>query len=170
MTIRPATLDDLPAIMDIIQYAQRYLAHLNIDQWQDGYPNEAAILNDISNQESFVVLAKNNHIIATFMLSTAEEPSYTTIDGQWLTDKHSRYGVIHRIAVAENATNKGVAKRIISHCEQKLKEQNIIAMRIDTHCDNLGMQHILRFLGYTYCGSITLANNEYRLAFEKQLI
>jgi ribosomal protein S18 acetylase RimI-like enzyme len=103
------------------------------------------------------------------MFTTSKEPTYDTIDGKWLTDNQTKYGVIHRIAVAENCTNKGVAKFIITHCENKLKQQNISTMRIDTHQDNLGMQHILKSLGYTYCGIITLTSGALRLAFEKQL-
>lgn len=169
MTIRNSTPHDLPTIMDIIHYAQRYLASLNIDQWQDGYPNEAQILNDISNQESFVLLDNANQLIATFMFTTSKEPTYETIEGKWLTGDTSKYGVIHRIAVAENCTNKGVAKFIITHCEEALNKQRITAMRIDTHQDNLGMQHILKSLNYTYCGIITLTSGALRLAFEKEL-
>jgi len=169
MTIRNTTQYDLPSIMDIIHYAQRYLASLNIDQWQDGYPNEAQFLNDIFNKESYVLLDEANQIIATFMFTTSKEPTYDTIDGAWLTDENTKYGVIHRIAVAENCTNKGIAKFIITHCEQQLQMQNITSMRIDTHQDNLGMQHILKSLGYSYCGIITLTSGALRLAFEKQL-
>jgi ribosomal protein S18 acetylase RimI-like enzyme len=169
MTIRYTTSNDIKHIMEIIHYAQRYLANLNIDQCQDGYPNEAQILNDINNSESYVLLNSNDDIIATFMFTTSKEPTYDAIEGQWLTDKNTKYGVIHRIAVAETCTNKGIAKYIITHCEQQLQLQNITSMRIDTHQDNLGMQHILKSLGYTYCGIITLTSGALRLAFEKQL-
>lgn len=169
MTIRYTTKNDLPTIMEIIHYAQRYLASLNIDQWQDGYPNEAQFLNDINNSESYVLLDSNDELIATFMFTTSKEPTYDEIEGEWLTDKNTKYGVIHRIAVAENCTNKGIAKFIITHCEEELRQQNITTMRIDTHQDNLGMQHILKSLGYTYCGIITLTSGALRLAFEKQL-
>jgi hypothetical protein len=40
-------------------------------------------------------------------------------------------------------------------------------MRIDTHEDNMGMQQLLKKLGYSYCGVIFLGNEDKRLAFEK---
>ena len=40
-------------------------------------------------------------------------------------------------------------------------------MRIDTHEENLGMQGLLKKLGYHHCGVIYLENNDKRLAFEK---
>lgn len=167
MTIRLSNTNDLEHIMEIIHYAQRYLASLNIDQWQDGYPNEERILQDIENQESYVVLDDDQKIIATYMFSTRQEPTYLQIEGQWLTNDTTVYGVIHRIAVAEHTINKGIAKQILTHCENELKSQEITAMRIDTHMDNKGMQHIVKTLGYSYCGIITLDSGALRLAYEK---
>ena len=40
---------DLEGIIDIIKDAQELLAGQNIDQWQNGYPNEKVILKDIKN-------------------------------------------------------------------------------------------------------------------------
>ena len=170
MKIRLSTINDLESIMKIIHDAQKLLASLNIDQWQDGYPNEAQILNDIKNNESHVVLNEEQQVIATFMFTTSKEPNYSIIDGEWLTNDVTKYGVIHRIAVTEKTTNKGIAKHIISYCEMSLKAQEIVAMRIDTHNDNLGMQHILNKLNYTYCGIITLTTSAIRLAYEKLLL
>ncbi len=167
MKIRHSSTNDLKHIMEIIHYAQRYLASLNIDQWQDGYPNEAQIRKDIENKESYIVENDEQEIIATFMFSTNGEPTYTIINGKWLTNTTASYGVIHRIAVAENCTNKGMATIIITHCENLLKKQSINSMRIDTHPDNLGMQHILKKINYNYCGIITLTSNAIRLAYEK---
>ena len=42
---------NLQQIIKIIGEAQEYLAIHNIDQWQNGYPNEEAILIDIINNE-----------------------------------------------------------------------------------------------------------------------
>ncbi|MEW9079191.1 hypothetical protein [Terrisporobacter glycolicus] len=59
-------------IINIIEEAQNYFKENNIDQWQDGYPNEESIINDIENGESYVLL-KDNKIIATAYLSFAGE-------------------------------------------------------------------------------------------------
>ncbi|MFT5265931.1 MAG: hypothetical protein ACI8YQ_004689, partial [Polaribacter sp.] len=67
----------------------------------------------------------------------------------------------------ENTINKGMAQDIIRHCEGMLKSQTITTMRIDTHQDNKGMQHILKKLQYVYCGIITLNSGDIRFAYEK---
>ncbi|MFT4661036.1 MAG: ribosomal protein S18 acetylase RimI-like enzyme [Patiriisocius sp.] len=167
MEIRLSEPRDIQHIMNIIHFAQRHLKSFNIDQWQDGYPDEAQILDDIKKDESFVVLDKDNKMLATFMLTTNGEPTYNTIEGEWITDNKTQFGVIHRIAVAENTINKGMAQDIIRHCEGMLKSQTITTMRIDTHQDNKGMQHILKKLQYVYCGIITLNSGDIRFAYEK---
>ena len=40
--------------------------------------------------------------------------------------------------------------------------------KVDTNFDNVAMLHILKKLGYTYCGEVYLAGGE-RKAFEKLL-
>ena len=53
--------------------------------------------------------------------------------------------------------------------EELCKERGIPSIKIDTHEQNLGMQHILRKNGYTYCGVIYVEDGTKRLAYEKVL-
>lgn len=158
---------DLSEIMQIIEQAQAYLASQDIEQWQNGYPNEAAILKDVKNNESYVVKSKDSSLLATAMFSTKNESTYKRIEGQWITETDTTYGVIHRMAVNKNFRGTGIAKFIFNECEYILKQNNIKSMRIDTHEDNLGMQALLKKLGYHFCGVIYLENSDKRLAFEK---
>ena len=157
------------SIMGIVIEAQYYLASLGIDQWQDGYPQKEIILNDIINTESYIVENVNKETLGTAMFTTNPEPTYSSIEGSWITNKDAKYGVIHRMAVGKKFRNKGVAKFIFNSCEQKLKDKKIPSMRIDTHEHNKGMQGLLKKIGYQYCGIIYLQNGDKRLAFEKLL-
>ena len=167
MKFLTAKKEDLYRIMQIIAEAQAYLAVQYIDQWQNGYPNEQTILKDIQNDESYIVESEDSIQIATAMFTTKKEPTYKNIEGRWLTKTNANYGVIHRMAVGERFRGTGIAKFIFNHCEQTLKQTSIQSMRIDTHEDNLGMQALLKRLGYVFCGVIYLENNDKRLAYEK---
>ena len=158
---------DLSEIMQVIGQAQAYLASQHIEQWQNGYPNETAILKDIKNNESYIVKSEDSSLIATAMFTTRNEPTYKTIEGDWITETDASYGVIHRMAVNKGFRGTGIAKFIFNQCEQTLKYNKIQSMRIDTHEDNLGMQALLKKLGYVFCGVIYLENSDKRLAFEK---
>tara|TARA_B110000967_G_scaffold200589_1_gene236620 strand:+ start:1526 stop:2035 length:510 start_codon:yes stop_codon:yes gene_type:complete len=162
-----AKKEDLSCTLRIIADAQAYLAVQHIDQWQNGYPNEKVILNDIQNSESYVVKSDDSDTIATAMFSTRVEPTYSQIEGHWITKNDAIYGVIHRMAISEKSRGTGIAKFIFNHCEKRLKQNAIKSMRIDTHEGNLGMQALLKKLDYVFCGVIYLENNDKRLAYEK---
>ena len=80
---------DINAIMEIIHDAQEYLAEQGIDQWQNGYPDEARIQEDIANNESYIVKNEEGIIMATSMFTLRPEPTYTNIEGEWITEKNS---------------------------------------------------------------------------------
>jgi len=169
MNLKKSTTTDIPVIMKIVADAQQYLASLNIDQWQDGYPNEEQITLDIQNDDSYVVLNDQDKIIGTTVFTTKAEPTYAKIEGKWLTKTDAIYGVIHRLAVDNEYRKLGLAKFVFKYFEEHLKNQQIKSMRIDTHKDNKGMQGLLANLGYQYCGIIILTSGAERLAYEKAL-
>ena len=169
MKMRPSTLSDIPTIMKIVGDAQRYLAELGIDQWQDGYPDENQIKLDIDNNDSYVVIY-DSKIIGTTVFTFKEESTYNEIEGGWLTEKDASYGVIHRLAVDDDYRKIGLAKFVFDECEKRVKENEIDSLRIDTHRGNQGMQYMLKKRGYDYCGVIILDSGDERLAFEKVVI
>ena len=57
--------EDIPAIMQIINDAKKHLASQKIDQWQNGYPNQEQIENDILKKQSHIVKNDENQVIAT---------------------------------------------------------------------------------------------------------
>lgn len=168
MKIRLSTLEDISSIMIIIDDAKALLKSLHINQWQNGYPNATQIENDIKNGESFVVVNDENTIIATSMFTLRKEPTYKeVIDGNWLISEDEVYGVIHRMAIKKEFRKLGLATFLFTKFHQQLKEKNIQSLKIDTHEENIGMQSLIKKLGYQYCGIIYTNYNAKRLAFEK---
>lgn len=68
MKLRLTKTSDLNAVMEIINQAKSYFKAQGINQWQDGYPNEISIINDIGQREAYV-LEDDGKIIATAMIS-----------------------------------------------------------------------------------------------------
>tara|TARA_R110002049_G_scaffold63_1_gene344 strand:- start:1101 stop:1613 length:513 start_codon:yes stop_codon:yes gene_type:complete len=167
MKIRLSKIEDVSEIMIIINDAKELLASLHIDQWQNGYPNAAQIENDILNNESYVVVNNDNKVIATSMFTTNPEPTYKVIDGSWIEDETRIYGVIHRMAIKKEFRKFGLATFMFHEFHLQLLEKNIKSLKIDTHEENIGMQSLLKKLGYKYCGIIYTNYNAKRLAFEK---
>lgn len=168
MKIRRSTLHDVAQIMVIINDAKTYLASQNIDQWQNGYPNAEQVENDIEKGESFVVVNDDDTIMATSMFTLRKEPTYKEIlEGNWLISEDKVYGVVHRMAIKKEYRKLGLATFLFDEFHQQLKNQNIKSLKIDTHENNVGMQSLIKKLGYKYCGIIYTSYNAKRLAFEK---
>lgn len=167
MQLSKAQKKDLSAIMKIVADAQRYLASLGIDQWQNGYPEDFVIQNDIDNNEMYILHGSENTLLGISMFTIQPESTYEKIEGKWLTPADSVYGVIHRMAVLTNYKKAGLAQFMFNEFEKRLKENGIKSMRIDTHKDNKGMQALLKKRNYTYCGVIYVRDGSPRLAFEK---
>lgn len=165
MRTRYARREDVPAIMNIINQAKVRLANLGIDQWQSGYPNEESLLNDISNKNGYVVIDKNV-VVAYAAIIFDGEPTYTHIDGRWLTD--NPYVVVHRIAVADNRLRKGVGAYVMQTAERKAHQRGVHSFRIDTHFGNRVMRNLIRKHGFTLCGIVQVRDGQ-RMAYEKVL-
>ena len=167
LSFRNGTESDLESVMELVTDAQNWFAKQNIDQWQDGYPTQDIIANDILTKENYII-ELNGVAIATFVLSFAGEPTYREIYGKgWLNG--NRYAVVHRIAVADKYRRKGIAREILYYAEELSAEQGIADIRIDTHRDNQAMRSLLKKMGYTHCGRITLTSGAFREAYQKCL-
>lgn len=168
MKIRLSKIEDIPEIAIIIDDAKAYLKSQKIDQWQNGYPNATQVENDIKNGESYVVVNDENEIMATSMFTLRKEPTYKeVIDGEWMVSENEKYGVIHRMAIKKEFRKFGLATFMFHEFHLQLLEKKVRSLKIDTHEDNLGMQSLLKKLGYKYCGIIYTDYNAKRLAFEK---
>ena len=165
MRIRKSTAGDLERIMEIYAYARDFMArHGNPRQWgSTNWPPEALIRQDIANGDSYVCLNDEGKVIGTFFFVQGEdiEPIYRQItDGAWMDG--SPYGVVHRIA------SDGSERGIGSFCLNWAYEQCDQHLRIDTHGDNTVMQSLLKKLGFVYCGTVYVEeDDDPRMAYEK---
>ncbi len=129
----------------------------NLKQWTDGYPSADVFSKDIEQGVSYI-MEQEGKAVATFALIPGPDITYTKIyHGQWLNDEP--YFVIHRIASRRGL--KGVLHSVLVYTFQMT--QNI---RIDTHRDNVIMQHLMQKYGFCYCGIIYLLSGDERLAYQ----
>ncbi|MGN6151799.1 MAG: GNAT family N-acetyltransferase [Lysobacteraceae bacterium] len=148
-TLRAATASELPAIWDIVQQAIEQRRRDGSTQWQNGYPNERTIRDDIAQGYAHV-LVEDDEILAYAAVLFGADPAYASIDGRWLTD--GPYAAVHRLARPDAAKSKGAATRLLQRLEASCLDKGIRSIRLDTNFDNAPMLHILAKLGYVYCG------------------
>ena len=172
--IREAKPADMPEIMQVMEAAKKIMRSSgNMHQRGDGYPSETVISSDMEKHGGFVIEDDDGEhqssdgedqstkkIVGYFAFLPSPEPTYSKIyDGEWLDDV-TPYHVVHRIASYPDV--HGIFSDIMDFCFSR--DANI---RIDTHKDNLIMQHNIEKHGFTYCGIIYLANGDERLAYQK---
>ncbi len=168
--IRKSNKDDLPMLMPIFDEARGTIAKLGINQWQDGYPHEKVITDDIKNERSYLVEIDDT-VCGTFALFDNGEPTYDRIyNGSWLTgNSKDGYTAIHRVAISVSKRGTGISTAIIAYAEEHAKKLGKKSIRIDTHEGNIVMRKMLEKHGLTYCGVIYLENGDPRVAYEKKI-
>ena len=159
-TIREAKPADMPEIMQVMEAAKKIMRSSgNMHQWGDGYPSETVITNDMEKHGGFVI-EDAGRIVGYFAFLSSPEPTYSNIyNGEWLDDIKP-YHVIHRIASYPDV--HGIFSDIMDFCFS-----HVANIRIDTHKDNLIMQHNIEKHSFTYCGIIYLASGDERLAYQR---
>ena len=164
-TFRKTRTSDINEVMEVITQGQAYLKSIGVDQWQNGYPNEEVIKEDIAIGYGYV-LECHKKIIGTVAISFDGEPWYDGIyDGKWLTNED--FLVIHRLAVSDDVRGTDVATEILRQAEQLCALRGVRSIKIDTHKDNIVMQKFIKKNGFVYCGMVILGSEGERLAFEK---
>ncbi|MBO4488113.1 MAG: riboflavin kinase [Bacteroidales bacterium] len=158
---------DVPEIMKIMEQAKRRMREQGIDQWQDGYPDEAAIWNDLKRHQG--------HVFRKFCLGSVyaaivfdEDPYYEKIDGQWLSSGEP-YMTVHRLAVQDIILGLDMARHVFKYAEKRARVTGVKWFRIDTHHDNIPMRNLIRNFGFTFCGIVQVRDGE-RLAYEKRVL
>ena len=152
---QPSDWDDL---MDIYARARRFMKQAgNPNQWGDSSPREQQIRDDIRLGHSYVYVLEGR-VQAVFAMIPGEDPTYQVIQGAWLNDLP--YCAVHR--VASRGEVKGVATQVLEWCMDRCGN-----IRIDTHDDNLPMQHVLEKNGFVRCGRIWSEDGSPRIAYQK---
>ncbi len=166
MILRKAAYSTLPVIWNILQQAIEQRKQDGSEQWQNGYPNEQTVDEDISNGYAYV-LTDDDVIIAYAAIIFGVEPAYEEIIGKWLSN--GDYAVVHRVAVSNAVKGKGIATHLFKAIEDLCMEQKVYSIKVDTNFDNIPMLRILDKLNYTYCGEIFFCGAA-RKAYEKVII
>ena len=168
---RPTEDADIPAMLAITKQAQSYLRRNKVDQWQDGYPNEAAFRIDMERGESYV-LTYGNQVAGFFTLSSHPDACYDEItDGKWSSDEP--YCVLHRCAIDAQFRGSGLSDCMVEFVEALCRQHGRTVLRVDTHRKNKAMQSMLDRHGFQFRGNVLVRIGEghdpRRKAYEKVL-
>ena len=163
---RKAIIDDIDEVMIAVEDARALLKEEGNGQWQFGYPSRDDFINDINNQNLYVVLDNKTGEIASVCAITGYEEAYMHLyEGKWLSDYD--YLVMHRVAVKAKYRGLGFGKALFELFIDVAKKKGIKSLRIDTHINNSLLIHLFNLYGFVYCGKAILPPNKDRVMYEK---
>lgn len=162
---RKAMATDQAQIWSILQQSIRRRKLDGSRQWQDGYPNEAVVQQDIERGVGYVLTIDGEPACYAAILIN-DEPAYQELKGTWLTN--GDFVVLHRLAVSDAFIGRGLAQKMLGYAEELAVANRIFSVKVDTNFDNQPMLRIFEKLGYQYCGEVSFRGGV-RMAFEKSL-
>lgn len=162
---RQANLGELEQIWVILKEGIARRKNEGSNQWQDGYPNPEVIKNDIEKGAGFI-LEEGNTIVGYCAIMINDEPEYSKIEGNWITNDD--FVVFHRVAISNNHLGKKLSIKILQHIEEFALNNDIYSIKADTNFDNIAMLKIFERMDYVYCGEVYFRGSP-RKAFEKAL-
>lgn len=164
MQVRECKIEDIPAVVDIINEAKTYFRKHNIPQWQNEYPSFLDIEKDILNNGAYCI-AYEGKVVAYSYIALFEDPNYTYIEGKWLNDE--KYVVVHRTCVKECMKGKHLASLFLRKANEVALQNNVYNLRVDTHEKNTSMRKMLQNNLFQECGIIYVEDGTPRIAYQK---
>ena len=164
MIIRKAEISDLENIMLMYKSCVAGMVENGIDQWDETYPNDEIIIEDL-NVGTYYVAEMNETIIGGINIDKNQDDTYLSLDWK---DKSDSFLVVHRLGVKEEFWNKKIGKDLMLFTEKLVIERGLKSIRLDTYSGNPKAMEFYRRLGYAELGSIDLkADKEKYYCFEK---
>lgn len=174
--MRRAEAADTDRVLAILEDGKRQIAGLGIDQWQGGYPDRAAVEQDIDAGTCWIAEDAAGAAVGTLALVFDADASYEQARVPWLTASGAgtpAYAAIHRCATASRALGRGVMGSMFEQAAAIARAAGRSGIRIDTHPGNRAMRGFIAKQGYTEVGVIELEpragaeGSRTRIAYEK---
>lgn len=145
---RLANMDDLSRVFSLVCDAIITMEKQNINQWDELYPNQQILMEDIEKEQLYVGFV-DDRIAVIFVLNQECDDAY--VNGEW-KEKNKPFYVIHRLCVNPNFQNQGVAKHTMLYIQDKLVSMGIEAIRLDAYLKNPFALKLYEDLGYEKVG------------------
>jgi ribosomal protein S18 acetylase RimI-like enzyme len=148
LIIRKAELEDLYKIIDIFRTAINAMNYNNINQWDEIYPTNTNLEQDILNKQMYVGI-KDKEIVSAVVINNEFDEEYK--NGNWKY-KNERFAVVHRLCVNPIYQNKKIGKDTMIKIEEILRSEGIQSIRLDAFSLNPYALKMYETLGYHKVG------------------
>ena len=156
MKIRNADTKELNAIMNLISSCARRMNEQGIQQWDEIYPDEKTIRNDIEKQQLYL-LEDEDKLCGIIAINEYQEPQYKNIDWKF----QGKTLVVHRLAIEPSCQRKGYARMLMQFTHKLAKEGHYENIRLDAFVHNPAAVGLYEKLGYRRAGILTFRKGDF---------
>jgi ribosomal protein S18 acetylase RimI-like enzyme len=156
MEIRRAKTRDLNGIMNLVQSCVSDMEAREIHQWDEIYPDEGTIKNDIRKQQLYL-LEDDGCLCGIIALNEVQEPEYKNVNWKF----PGKTLVVHRLAIEPSYQRKGLAKMLMQFAEKRAKEGHYENIRLDAFIHNPASVALYERLGYRMAGTVTFRKGDF---------
>lgn len=159
-----AIQSDLPELLALYGAATRQMDDQGIRQWDEIYPSESILREDIALGQMYVG-KKEGRVAVAFALEQCKAGDYE--EAEWIYEEPS-FVVLHRLCVHPAFQGQGVAKAAMDYLEQEVLSHGINVIRLDAFPQNPAAIKLYESRGYRKAGEITYRKGLFYL-YEKKL-
>ncbi|MDH6365938.1 MULTISPECIES: GNAT family N-acetyltransferase [unclassified Breznakia] len=148
MKFEIAIIQDLVELTELLENAKVEMETHHIYQWNQKYPNRNSIVNDIENEELYILKNDENQIVC---MGTFTKNAIQGIQTKAVNDAI----FIKRLIVKRDACGKGLSRELI---DSFIKEKNIhdVDLYSCTNHTNIPMQKVLEKMNFVNIEAFTI--------------
>ncbi|WP_063353146.1 GNAT family N-acetyltransferase [Streptomyces sp. MJM8645] len=157
-SVRLATSDDVPALMELRKEAERWLAEAGVDQWSDQDLGDRAMqswLTKIRAGQTWVFLDQAGAAVATISRGQADQDFWREGD-----DLESGF-YVYKLIVGRSEAGQGLGRRILDWASLIAAAEDKAWLRLDVWRNNKRLQRYYEKAGFAH---VRTASPEHRLS------
>lgn len=158
MPIRQGKAEDVSSIMEIIKEAAKDMDSKGIFQWDEIYPTEDVIRQDISDNNLYVYCSHDGNIQAIIVLNEFYDKEYEDLTWDYNSGKHL---IIHRLCVHPKYQGMHTAHKLIDFAEDFAKKHSYTSIRLDAFIPNKRACGMYDRLGYVKRGIVKFRKGDF---------
>ena len=163
---RIATQSDLSDVWNLVKQCTKKLQENSINQWDEIYPTQEDISEDINNNNLYVVEIKENNtaeinssLLAIFTINELCNDQYNNYT--WKDNK--AFCILHRFCISPNFQGKGYSSKILNQIDLCAINNGYESIRLDVYSQNPAALHIYNQNGYTEIGTAEFRKGKFLL-------
>jgi GNAT superfamily N-acetyltransferase len=161
LKIRPATPDDLEAILMLRLEAGDWLRERGTDQWQD--PPRSAWVESIADGNAWLGV-DGGQVVATITVDEYADPEL------WTAGDRPRDALyVHRMIVARQAAGRELGSALLAHAEHLAAEAGKRLLRLDAWSSNTDLHRYYLDRGWTHVRTLELPHRGSGALFEREV-